>query len=69
MNNNSSSTSSGISFPGMLAVLFIGLKLTGYINWPWVWVLSPIWIPLVIFLLFLLIIAAFVLIANFAGKK
>jgi len=32
-------------FPSLLAVLFIGLKLTGYINWPWLWVLSPIWIP------------------------
>jgi len=24
--------------------LFIGLKLTGKITWPWVWVLSPLWI-------------------------
>jgi len=33
---------------GLLALLFIALKLTGYINWPWLWVLSPIWLPLVI---------------------
>lgn len=26
-----------------LAVLFIALKLTGVINWSWLWVLSPIW--------------------------
>ena len=37
--------SGGISFCGLLAVLFIGLKLTGHIDWSWLWVLSPLWIP------------------------
>lgn len=36
----------GVGFFGWLGLLFIGLKLTGYISWPWVWVLAPIWIPL-----------------------
>ena len=40
MSNNSSS-SSGIGFVGLLTILFIGLKLTGYIDWSWWWVLSP----------------------------
>lgn len=44
-NNNSSSSSGGIGFCGMLAILFIGLKLTHYIDWSWWWVLSPIWLP------------------------
>lgn len=40
-----STTSSGsISFGGLLAVLFIGLKLTGAISWSWWWVLCPLWI-------------------------
>ena len=30
----------------MLMVLFVGLKLTGNIDWTWLWVLSPIWIPI-----------------------
>jgi hypothetical protein len=34
----------GISFAGLLTILFIGLKLTNYIDWSWWWVLSPIWI-------------------------
>lgn len=38
----------GISFFGMLAILFIGLKLTGFIDWPWWVVLSPLWLPLAI---------------------
>jgi hypothetical protein len=33
-----------------LTVLFIGLKLTGYISWSWVWVLSPVWIYLLVWL-------------------
>jgi len=27
----------------MLTVLFVGLKLTDYIEWSWWWVTSPIW--------------------------
>lgn len=46
----------GDVFLSLLQVLFIGLKLTGYIDWPWLWVLFPTWIPL---LLILLAIAAF----------
>jgi hypothetical protein len=44
MSSSSSRSSGGIGFPGLLTVLFIGLKLTGHITWPWVWVLSPLWI-------------------------
>jgi hypothetical protein len=35
-----------MSFIGMLAILFIGLKLAGIIAWSWLWVLCPLWIPL-----------------------
>ena len=41
------SSSSGISFMGMLTILFITLKLTNYIDWSWWWVTSPLWIPIV----------------------
>lgn len=56
MSNQASS--SGIGVDGLLGVLFIALKLTGYINWSWWWVLSPFWIPVEIVLLILLIAAA-----------
>ena len=36
----------GIGFVGLLTILFIGLKLTGYITWSWIWVLAPIWISM-----------------------
>lgn len=38
---------SGIFLP-LLQILFIGLKLTGYINWSWWWVLAPSWASLAI---------------------
>lgn len=38
---------------GLLGVLFVALKLTGYIDWSWLWVLAPFWIPFAIFLGFL----------------
>lgn len=33
-----------LSFLGMLAIVFITLKLTGAITWSWLWVLSPLWV-------------------------
>jgi uncharacterized integral membrane protein len=46
-------TYQGIGFPGLLTILFIALKLTNQIDWDWVWVLSPLWLPLAIILIIL----------------
>ncbi len=54
MDNNSNSRT-GIGFTGLLQLLFIALKLVGVINWRWLWVLSPIWISLVIIVICLII--------------
>jgi len=40
----------GIGFFGLLAIVFITLKLTGYIAWSWWWVLAPLWMPLTVLL-------------------
>jgi hypothetical protein len=45
----------GIGFIGLLTILFIGLKLTGYIAWSWWWVLSPLWIGFAVVVAFGLI--------------
>jgi hypothetical protein len=59
----------GIGFFGLLTVLFIGLKLTGYIDWSWWWVLSPIWIPWAMVIGFLLVITFFATVMSyFEGK-
>ncbi len=55
MSSSSSSSSGGIGFTGLLTVLFVGLKLTNVIAWPWLWVLSPLWIPLLLLIAILII--------------
>jgi hypothetical protein len=63
MSSNNSTASASMGFPGWLTILFVGLKLTGYINWSWWWVLSPLWISA---LVGLSIIAIVLLIAVLA---
>lgn len=41
----SKESNGGIGFFGLLTVLFIGLKLTHFIDWSWWWVLAPLWMP------------------------
>ena len=53
----------------MLGVAFVVLKLTGHINWPWVWVLAPFWIPLAIALTLLAFAGIFFLIAYILEQK
>lgn len=60
------SSSGGIGFAGLLTVLFIGLKLTGYISWSWWWVLSPIWLG---FALVLVALAIALVIAGVIGLR
>ena len=55
MSDNSSASSGGIGFCGLLTIVFIVLKLLGKITWSWVWVLSPLWIVWAICLIILLI--------------
>jgi hypothetical protein len=50
MSESKAVSSSGIGVLGLLGVLFVGLKLTGYIDWSWLWVLAPFWVgPSVVF--------------------
>ena len=54
---DSSSSSSGVSFWSLLAVVFITLKLLEVITWSWWWVLAPIWIPAAIAIIILALTA------------
>lgn len=61
-------------FLSILALIFITLKLTGYITWSWWFVLSPIWVPSAIaFTIMLTLLSAytigFVLEEYKRGKK
>lgn len=46
--SGSSNGSCGIGFTELLTIVFIVLKLTGFIDWSWWWVLSPMWISFII---------------------
>lgn len=52
--------SGGLGLPSVLTIVFIVLKLTGHIDWSWVWVLAPLWIS---FGLFVAVTVAIVLLA------
>lgn len=58
-NNNNNS---GLGVFGLLGVLFVGLKLTGFINWSWWLVTLPFWGGIALLLTALIILAIFKLI-------
>lgn len=57
--NNNDNDNSFKYFVWALQILFIGLKLTGFIEWNWLWVLFPLWLPItfvaVVFVLFVIV--------------
>ena len=66
MSSESNSASGGIGFVGLLQLVFIVLKLTGYIEWPWLWVMAPAWIS---FILWLLVVVGFVIFYRRWGEE
>ena len=51
-------------FANLLLLLFIGLKLTHYIDWSWWWVLSPAWITVSIAMIVVIVGLMILLIKN-----
>jgi hypothetical protein len=60
MSDNKTSNGGGIGFAGLLTILFIAFKLAGVIGWSWGWVLSPMWISVLLFLACIALPAVFV---------
>lgn len=58
MNNNNGKK--GVGFASLLGLVFIVLKLCGVIKWSWLWVLSPLWISLIIGLLAFAVVLYFI---------
>lgn len=44
-----------IDLTTLLFIVFLVLKLTHQIDWSWWWVTSPLWIPLAIVIVFLVV--------------
>lgn len=62
---SNTSSSGGIGFVGLLTIVFITLKLIGYITWSWWWVLAPIWIGFLIGIFILVVVIGI----AFAAEK
>ena len=65
--NKSSVHYSGITFGGLLTIVFIALKLTNHIDWSWWWVLSPLWIEMA--LVFLTVVIVLIVLAVKQGGE
>jgi hypothetical protein len=53
-----------VSIPGLLGVAFIVLRLTEVIKWDWWWVLAPFWIPVALYIIFLIMLLLFIAILG-----
>jgi len=62
--SNNTKIVSGFPFCSILCLVFITLKLLGKIAWSWLWVLSPIWIPLSVVAAICLVIGIVYVIAK-----
>ena len=60
-------TSGGVGIGMVLFLIFLVLKLTDTIDWSWWWVTSPLWIPVVLSFIFLIIIFFLVFLAILFG--
>ena len=56
MKNNETTANGGIGFTGLVTIVFIVLKLCGVISWSWLWVLSPLWISVVVWVVLVVIL-------------
>ena len=52
-----SNTNTSISLGTILFVVFLVLKLCGTITWSWWWVTAPLWIPLGLALMLIVLVA------------
>lgn len=67
--SSSSASGGGIGFFGLLGIVFITLKLTGYIDWSWWYVTMPLWMPAVIVFGILSIVLVVCIIAALCEYK
>ena len=58
----------GVMIGGALGVLFVGLKLTGHIDWSWWWVTAPFWIPPALILILVVVYLLTVLVGIFCDE-
>ncbi len=67
--NASATASGGVGIFGLLGLLFVALKLLGFINWSWWWVLLPFYGPFALVLAIALVCFIIWLIAKAFAKR
>ena len=68
MSNATTKVQGSFPFLSILCLIFITLKLTGYIAWSWWWVLAPIWIPISTILVVFVIVGMLYVAENNKNK-
>ena len=56
MSYKSNDDSAGLGIAEVLTLIFVVLKLIGVIDWPWIWVLSPLWIGVAVCVIIAIIV-------------
>lgn len=57
--NKGTNININFSYGALLTIVFVVLKLLNVISWSWLWVLSPLWISFILFVIFGIIIYIF----------
>ena len=68
-NENKSVQTGGIGFCGALTIVFIVLKLLGKIEWPWIWVLAPTWIPIAFAVVYFIVYVIVCIVIGIKASK
>lgn len=67
---STSTATGGVGFGGLLALVFITLKLCSVIDWSWWWVLCPLWGPITLLaVVFMAVFTIAIIAACFEGGK
>lgn len=67
--NNKNQASGGLGIGSILLIIFVVLKLTGLIHWSWLWVLSPLWISIILIAIIYIVATASVLISAVRAEE
>jgi len=67
--NRGQAAGGGLGFTGALTIALIVLKLTHTIAWPWVWVISPMWISAAITVAIVILVALGAIIYSYVEDR
>ena len=65
--SDTSSSSGGLGICGATFLVFLVLKLTEVIDWSWWWISAPLWAPISLFLVILVMVGIVTIVAKAIG--